>query len=151
MVCTASCSTADFTLSSGLSARLVLRCTKHTSIILALSFLLVYFPGSYHSSCKGAEWKLIFADLPEVACTSLLNKNRQMGEQKSSSVSNNVMVIQYFKISKASLYASYSLSLLWTISSLREELPIFSTFCTVVPYVNTVDPSSDCDPGSIPG
>lgn len=106
----------QISLSSGLSARLVLHCTKHTSIILALYFLLVCLPGSYRTfSCEGAEWKLRLAVLPEIAYICLLKKNRQMGEQKSSSAQKKVMVIQYFKMSHfQSFYAPYAPCLLWT-------------------------------------
>lgn len=62
------------------------------------------------------------------------------------------MVIQYFKLSNfQSFYTPYAPCLLWRVSSLRQELPIFNTFCMVGPYVNTADPSSDYDSGSIPG
>lgn len=86
--------------------------------MLALYFLLVYFPGSYHSfSCEGAEWKLTLAVLPEVAFTFLLKKNRQMGEQKSSSLPNKVMVIQYFKICNFQSFSLYPLFSLYFVDS----------------------------------
>lgn len=157
LIYTASCSTADFSLSSGLSARLVLHCTKQASIMLPLYFLLVYFPGSHHSfSCEKAEWKLILAVL---YCLRWPAHPwwRKTGKWESRNPLHYQIKSWWFNISKCLIskasifYAPYSLSLLWTLSSLRQELPIFSTFYTVVPYVNTADPSSGCDPGSIPG
>jgi len=115
MICTAGCFTAGFTLGSGLSARLVLLCTKHSSVIVTLYFfcsLLSWLLSQLLLSCKGAEWKLRLADLLEVACTSLLKENRQMGEQKSSSVLNEVTVTQHFK---TSYFQSFSLALILSV------------------------------------
>lgn len=143
LICTTSCSIADFTLGSGLSARLIFHCRKHSSITVASYFFIVYLSGSYHSfSCEGAENKLGLADLPEVAYTTLLKENRQMEERNDSTFQN----ASFPKL----LSGPYSFCLLWTVSSLRQELPIFRASCTVVSYVNIADPSSECDSGLIP-
>lgn len=109
LICTASWFTAHFTLSSRLLARLVLHCTKHSSVIFRgpLAWFL-----SQLLFCGGTEQKSRLADLPEVACTSLLKENRQMGEQKSSSVLNKVMVTQHFKMSH---FQSFSPALILSV------------------------------------
>lgn len=64
-----------------------------------------------------------------------------MGERNESTFQN---------ASLEKLLSGPSLCLLWMISSLRQELPIFRASCPVVSYVNIADPSSEYDSGLIP-